>query len=214
MDKKVFDKLKETKYGKVKLSKLASWAIWDSEEIKNLKYNNPKYIEKNIEKLKSNIVFVGLNFSNKISPWQDWQNFHCIKRLHELLSCKELMGAYMTDIIKNHHNSASGNLMKNLKKVEINKNIDFFFKEIEMLKTKNIEIYLFGGAVESLFKKYVKEDERFKAFIQNKTIIKCQRIYHYAMRGRNYVEKVRIQLGLLQKGLNVRKYPALWDGNL
>jgi len=209
--KEIFDKLKKYKYEGVKLSEVASWAIWDPNCTENL-----EYIEQNIEKFKSNIVFVALNFGKKMPCWQNWQNFHGYgvgdRRLRELLSIKEFEGAYMTDLIKNFHNTDSPQAVKYFKenKKERNRDIYFFFEEIELLESKKIEMYLFGGAVEGLFKKYVmdyEKNEKYEKFKQK--IIKCQRIYHFAMRGNNYVEKARVQLGFPQKGLTVRKYPTI-----
>jgi hypothetical protein len=216
MDEKVFDKLKKTKYDdKIELSKLASWAVWDDKDIEN-----PEIIKDNIENLKSNIVFVALNFGGKkkTDNWKDWQNFHGKgvgdQKLCKILSKPEFKGAYMTDLIKDLHNPKAKQAAKTFENNETkrNKDIEFLFQEIDMLETNNIKMYLFGEDVETLFKKYVIEHKGFKTFKQK--VIKCQRIYHFAHRFINFEKTAPIQLDLVKpKNQKEQKwifYP-LWD---
>jgi hypothetical protein len=164
MEKADFDKLKNTKnplLGDKNLGKFSSWAIWEKKDIN-------KFIEANLHDLKGDIVFVGLNFGEEVKPWQDWQNFYGVERLINLLSSPEakdkFKGAYMTDIIKNYHEPNSREALKFIKDKKNedfrNQNIDFFFEEIEMLKAPTIEMYLFGAAVEEVFRKYVMKAYR------------------------------------------------------
>ena len=217
IEKTVFENLKKTKYESIELSKFASWAIWDKQDIEDT-----KIIEGSKKKLKGNIVFVALNFGSKKRPddWKDWQNFHGKgvgdTRLYKLLSDKrfkgKFKGAYMTDIIKNHPNSASVNFIKKLKDAEINKNINFFFKEINLLKKTNIVMYLFGETVENIFKDYVVHHKKFKTFKQK--VIKCQRIDHYSGRNKYFKKRAPVQLGSVKpKNQKEKKwiYYPLWD---
>jgi len=216
-----FKKLKELKYDdKVELSKLASWAIWDDKDIENTKiiedYND-------IKKLKNNIVFVALNFGGKGKPedWKDWQNFHGKGRgdqkLRTILSDKrfkgEFIGAYMTDIIKNHHNSKSKQAVEIFESDDTKRDndIDFLFKEIELLGTNDIKMYLFGEDVETLFKEYVIKHKDFRKFKQK--VIKCQRIDHYSWRNINFEKKAPVQLGLVEPNKKEKKWihHPLWD---
>jgi hypothetical protein len=213
MEKPVFDNLKTTKYDdKVELSKLASWAIWDKDDINNL-----EVIEKNIDQLNSKIVFVALNFSTEKQDWQNWQNFHCDshadKRLRDLLSGTKYQGAYMTDLIKNYHEPNSDEAIKNFKKdgVKTNKDIDFLFKEIELLETENIEMYLFGEKVEWLFENYVMKHDNIKTFQQK--VIKCQRIHHFSSQVTDFEAVASLQLGLDVSKKQIEKkwkYDPLW----
>jgi hypothetical protein len=172
--------------------------------------------------LKGNIVFVALNFGKRkedCKKWKDWQNFHGVKRLIDLLTDprakKRFEGAYMTDIIKNHHETKSDKVMSDLKENEklIDKNIDFFFKEIDLLKAKNIEMYLFGGAVEYLFVKHVMRHKNFCSFRQK--VSKCQRISHYSGRVPDFEKKALVQLDIEKPTKNSTEkdwiYKPLWD---
>jgi hypothetical protein len=197
MNRNDFENLKKLKFDGIRLPKFASWAIWDK-KIKGKNKDIPQVVEENVAKLKGNIVFVALNFGNKTGDWEnwkDWQNFHGVKKLIDLLSGTRFEGAYMTDIIKNYHKSNSGEVMALIKNDEKkrNKNIDFFFKEIESLKAKNIEMYLFGGAVEYIFEKYVMRHKDFGLFRQK--VSKCRKIYHYADRFHNFEKKAPVQIG-------------------
>jgi hypothetical protein len=213
MEKPVFDNLKTTKYDdKVELSKLASWAIWDDKNIENT-----EIIDKNIDKLNGQIVFVALNFSTEKQSWKDWQNFHCDsfadKRLRDLLSDTKYKGAYMTDLIKNYHESDTDEAIRKFKKdkEKINNDIDFLFKEIDLLETKNIEMYLFGKDVTWLFENYVMEHKSFDKFKQK--ITKCQRIHHFSSQVTDFEAVASLQLGLDDKIKKLEKkwkYDPLW----
>lgn len=217
MDKTVFNNLKKLKFEGIPLPKFASWAIWDK-KIKGKNNDIPQVVEENVNKLKGNIVFVGLNFGNEKEEWKnckDWQNFHGEKRLIDLLSATRFEGAYMTDIIKNHHDSKAGNVKNDLKnnKINIDANIDFFFKEIESLKANNIEMYLFGENVEDIFKSYIISHKNFCSFRQK--VSKCQRIHQYGGRVRNFENIAPVQIGKVKPKNDDEKawiYKPLWDG--
>jgi hypothetical protein len=214
MEKTVLENLKKLKYDdKVELSKLASWAIWDKQNIENT-----KIIEENIEGLNGKIVFVALNFSTEKQDWQNWQNFHCDsfadKRLRDLLSDTKYQGAYMTDLIKNYHEPNAEEAIQTFKHDDAKrkKDIDFLFQEIELLKTENIEMYLFGKDLEWLFEKYVmEENDNFKKFKQK--IIKCQRIHHFSSQVTDFEAVASLQLGLDVSKKQIEKkwkYDPLW----
>jgi hypothetical protein len=216
MDKAVFNNLKKLKFDGIPLTKFASWAIWDK-TINGKNQDIPQIIEENVDKLKGNIVFVGLNFGNQkgdLKDWKDWQNFHSVKRLIGLLSGTRFEGAYLTDIIKNHYDSDSGKVMTLFKNDEKKRkvNIDFFFQEIAQLKAKNIEMYLFGEKVEYIFEKYVMRQKDFCSFRQK--VSKCQRIYHYAGQVTDFLKKASVQIGKDKPKNSTEKdwiYEPLWD---
>ena len=212
MDEKVYNKLKEFEKDGIKLREVASWAVWDKDNINNL-----KIIDEKIDKLKDDIVFVGLNFSRETPDWENWKNFHCDsfadKRLRDLLSGTKYEGAYMTDLIKNYHNADPEEAIKNFKLDEAKRkiDIDFLFKEIDLLGKENIEMYLFGKDVEWLFDKFVREHENFKTFKQK--IIKCQRIHHFSSQVTDFEVIASVQLGLSNKTdqlVKKWKYDPLW----
>jgi hypothetical protein len=215
MEKAVFNNLKKMKFGGILLPKFASWAIWDK-KIKGKNQDIPQVVEDNVAKLKGNIVFVGLNFGNKKEEWKnckDWQNFHGEKRLIDLLSGTRFEGAYMTDIIKNHHESTAGKVMSDIndKKINIDDNIKFFFKEIEALKANNIEMYLFGEDVENIFKDYIMSHKDFCLFRQK--VSKCQRMQHY-IRAPNFEKKAPVQIGKVKPKTDDEKawiFRPLWN---
>jgi len=214
MEEKIFNKLKEFEKDGIKLREVASWAVWDDKDIKN-----PKIIEDNKEELNGKIVFVALNFGGKKRPndWKDWQNFHGKgvgdQRLCKILSKPEFKGAYMTDLIKNLHNSKAKQAIKIFKTDETKRNedIEFLFKEIELLGTENIEMYLFGADVAWLFVNFVMKHPNFKTLKQK--IIKCQRIHHYSPLVTNFEKIATVQLGLAEPKKNENKwiYYPLWD---
>ena len=205
MERNVFEKLKNLEFDGKKLSYYASWALWNKEDYKNL-----DYIENNVNLLNGSIVFVALNFGGKgpSANWKDWENIHGEKRVFSLLSGSRYEGAYMTDLIKNHPNPKADNLVRNLKKEEIDKNISFFFQEIDMLGSKEIEMYLFGKEVESLFNDYVMQHNDFNTFKQK--IKSCQRIDHYGRRNSQFEKKAYIQLGIPKPKEEAWKYDPLW----
>jgi hypothetical protein len=212
MEKPVFENLKKTKYDDKELCKLASWAVWDKDDIENT-----KVIEDNIEGLNGKIVFVALNFSRERNVWEDWQNFHCDgrgdKRLRDLLSGTKYQGAYMTDLIKNNHNANADEAKKEFKhdKEKRDKDIDFLFKEIELLGAENIEMYLFGGDLEELFEDYVMKHKDIEKFKQK--VIKCQRIHHFSPQVTDFEAVASLQLELDDKIKKLEKnwkYKPLW----
>jgi len=81
-----------------------------------------------------------------------------------------------------------------------------------LLGSNDIEMYLFGKNVETLFMKYIMCHENFKQFKQK--VRKCQRIHHYSGRVRNFEDIAPIQLGLSDlKKSNIKApiYDALWE---
>jgi hypothetical protein len=206
MTKTAFNELKNIEFKDEKLSKYASWAIWNKKNVCDL-----KYIERNVRKLKGNIVFVGLNYGKKTEDLKDWQNFHGVKRLITLLSGTNFEGAYMTDIIKNHYDGNSDKLMSEINKkvINIDEDIKFFFKEIALLNSENIEMYLFGKSVEKIFRKYVIQNKDF----QQKVLI-CRRIHHYSTQVTNFEDIAPVQLDIKPRKkvkVEVKKIEPIWE---
>ena len=163
-----------------KLPYFSSWAIYGKNE---LIYK--EVIEDNvISCLNNNIVFVGLNFSGPLSPsWGIWQNIYENFNVRWLLSgenfdVEKYRGAYITDLIKDITGSIADNVMNELDLKKINKNISWFFEEIDLLGSDCIEMYLFGGHVGKLFRENVMHHKEFHEF--RKKVKKCQQINHYS----------------------------------
>jgi hypothetical protein len=80
-----------------------------------------------------------------------------------------------------------------------------------MLKAPTIEMYLFGGAVEYIFDKYVMKRDDFKKF--QKKVISCQRIFHYSRNVTDFEEIAPVQLGIIppkDETEAARIYDPLW----
>jgi hypothetical protein len=211
MDKNDFYELKKFKRefvnedGKVEevlLNEFASWAIWDEHDREDMAHIED---EKNLKELRPNIVFVGLNPSKNIEDirggWEPWQNFYRMGRLYDLLSSTRFRGAYMTDLIKKHYDTKGVNVKKYFNKnpEKIKFHLDFFFTELDMLKTKIEEMYLLGDKLGELFKEYIiNVPERFFLILQK--VIKCQKICHYKWQKSDseFLERARVQLGLAE----------------
>ena len=190
-----------------KLPYFASWALYDDSiespdrPIKNEKAE--QIVMKNIDILKGNIVFVALNFSNLLAPdWRHWCNIRGNYNVRWLLdgnnfNVEKYRGAYITDIIKNHIGSVANDVMNEIERKKINKNIDLFIEEIEMLPSENIEMYLFGTDVENIFKNYIMNDQ-IKIDRLKLKVKKCQRIEHYSGSNNGRFRKFApSQLGLI-----------------
>lgn len=230
MEKAIFEKLQTHIYDKDnpwvniwadkavrpnKLPYFSSWAIYGENDL-----DNKEVIEDEvISSLNGNIVFVALNFSSPLKSWGPWKNIHGNYNVRWLLDgknknfntekIKKYKGAYITDIIKNIIGSDASKVMNELDFENINKNIGWFFEEIELLGSDCIEMYLFGGAVGDLFRNYVQAHKEFGKF--RKKVKKCQEIYHYSGsnngRFRKYAPE---QLGLINLSTpNIKK--ILWD---
>ena len=143
----------------------SSWAIWDKnykkpkDNISNISFFTDDNI---INKLNPNIIFVGLNISEKIQ--ESFGNFHskskyenCFK-LRYSLQDTILEGSYMTDIIKNFEEKESGNVMRYIRENPnfLEKNLKQFEEEIKILKTKNPIFVAFGNDTYKILSKVYK----------------------------------------------------------
>jgi hypothetical protein len=220
MDKKIFENLQNHVFDKDnpwpiwaggskkpnRLPYFSSWAVWNNSDLKDVTFINPE----NAYRLKPGIVFVALNLSKPLqSNWSDWQNVHDVERVYNLLRGTRFEGAYITDIIKNHPEADSRVLLDHIKtgKIDINVNINCFFEEIDLLETDAIEMYLFGDAVEGLFKKYVEGHEKFSAF--SRKIKRIQRIDHYSDQVTRFERTAPAQLGLVSDP-EAKIFDPLW----
>lgn len=207
MDKQQFLQLKNFTFSTpyyprdVKLSDIATWALWNPED----KYDT-SVIEQNIDKLNPNVMFVALNFAGDgtgyyldQSWWKDWQNFHgdktqTDKKLYNMLSGTKFEGSYLTDLFKCVPTRSSVELSQRVKndEIDLENQINLFKNEIGLLNSDHLEIYLMGYETERLFKKYflphVKDDiESYKRILHTSN-------YHGS--NEQFYAKVRQQLGL------------------
>lgn len=148
----------------------ASWAVWKEEgerpkdNVGNLEIFEVANNKQILNVLKPHIVFVGLNISRKIE--YPLGNFHDSKsqsmdfKIRYALKDSPYWGGYMTDIIKDFEQKASGKMMQYLR---INKsfekdNIQKFLEELSDLKVKNSVIIAFGNDAYSILNRSLKNE--------------------------------------------------------
>ncbi len=134
MDRIQYNILKE-KYGKV-----ASWLIYD-EDYGNYE-KNFLLIERSVATiLNPKYLFCGLNAA--LDTQRVWEPFHCRYRgskgklLRDTFNnSKVFIGSYVTDLIKEHVNSKSQEVIADVKSntANLNRNMDIFKQEIDDLK--------------------------------------------------------------------------------
>jgi len=167
--KTIFENIK-TKFGEV-----ASWAVWKSPDnnklASNMEVDDLFDLNKNpqiLDQLQNNIVMVGLNFSVPIDNSPIFHNFHSYigakynqttirnaSKIRYAFNETPYWGAYMTDIVKNHVESKSGNV--NIS--NINERIQIFREELTTLQANKPLIIAFGSKVHSILKKNLKSEE-------------------------------------------------------
>jgi hypothetical protein len=162
IDKITFDSIKE-KHGSY-----ASWAIWANERIKpkenmdDLSIFNVDTNSTLLEQLNPNYILVGLNISKEIE--EDFANFHGpgggAYKIRFALKGTPLWGAYMTDIIKDFEQKASGQVMRYLRtnKTFEKENIVSFRAEIYDLGVQDPTIVAFGKDAYTILDRNLKND--------------------------------------------------------
>jgi len=224
MDKQIFFKLQNHVFDKGnpwdiwedksikrenKLPYFSTWTIWNDNDLEDVSL----ITSENADRLKPNIVFVALNFSNPLrSDWKEWQNIHGIERMYKLLYGTKFEGAYITDIVKDFPCSKSYIVKKEIdtNKERRDRNIECFFEEMDLLGAASIEMFLLGGITEEIFKKYVMKHEKFTEF--SKRLKNCRRIHHYSKenRGDLFERNAPAQLGL-KSNTGAKIYEPLWS---
>jgi len=148
---------------------ISSWAVWDGPfdrskaNIDNLSIFDCKLI---LKTLNPEVILVGLNISrDDLKGKPVFSNFHSSYRhaqeykLRYVLKGTPFWGGYLTDIIKDHPEIDSKNVMKALEKNPLieRKNIAEFKREIKDLGAKNPLIVALGGQVYDILSRNVKE---------------------------------------------------------
>jgi hypothetical protein len=176
-----------------RLPYFSTWAIWNDSNLKDVTLINSD----NAYRLNPGIVFVALNFSGHlVSDWPDWYNIHGVRKMYKLLRGTRYEGAYITDFIKNYPGLKSEAVMDEIEnnKGRRDKNIGWFFEEMDLLGADTIEMFLLGGDVAYLFDKYVKKHPGFDKLCQK--VKKCLWIDHYSGKNRHFERNAPTQLGL------------------
>ena len=166
--KEKFYSIKE-KYGRV-----ASWAIWAHEGEKpksnmgDLTVLDPEINKNLLSELNPNVVLVALNFSENVDH-KPFENFHAGGKFQDYktryaIRDSPYWGGYMTDIIKNHPEKKSKELVKYLKTHpdEVQSNVESFRQELRDIGAEKPKLVAFGNAVHDILKKNLPEFEIVK----------------------------------------------------
>lgn len=171
----------------------ASFAVWlgDEEKVEDEKRQKANYkniIEK-MKKLESNINIILLGLSrgskSKLKSSSPFYNFHSTSSGDNLLrdtiskECKELEGAYMTDISRMIE-SKSGLVNTD------DKDIDEFKKQLEILGEEEYFVVCFGdkafGTLTKLLKDKKKEKNDITTGKLDNYILHCYKVPHFKRR--------------------------------
>lgn len=158
-----YDQIKQ-KYGH-----MSSWAIYGDkkEEKEKSGVDDISFFETPTTSLLSilnpNIVFVGLNISEKIT--QTFGNFHSANpsaqdyKIRIALTKSKFWGGYMTDIIKDFEQKVSGKLMSYLRdnKEFEKENIDKFEQELKDIGSIKPIIIAFGSDCYNILQRNLKD---------------------------------------------------------
>ena len=164
-DQTHFEFIKE-KYGHY-----ASWAIWVGEGEKPKDNvgalsvfdisNNPEFLQQ----LNPNMILVGLNISRgqmgvPLANFHDARSQAMDFKIRYALKGSPFWGAYMTDIIKDFDQKASGKVMSYLRtnKSFEKENVKIFREELKDLGVGNPIIIAFGGDAHSIVTRNLKKE--------------------------------------------------------
>lgn len=183
----------ETQLNNLKEFPTASWAIWNEANLGNVFYYE------NREKLKCDIVFLGINPSRQISAFD---NFHRpinsgVKHLSNLFqdqSLDKLMGNYMTDLSPMIDPNAFKVQIEAYNKTELENQIDILGHSVS-------KIICFGTKAFDELKKLYSTDmtnsinnniKHFSYKLENNQI-DVYGCYHYSNRGYNFKQVAELK---------------------
>ena len=136
------------KFENLKNFETATFALWNFDDIRNI-----DIIEKNLSKLHTNIIILGLNPSASITfP----NNFHCKEQFdgwyRDAFSKVPFQGAYMTDLIS-YPQASSRIVIEKWEKSKLfrDKNIKALQQQFKVLGVQNPTIICLGENTHGLF---------------------------------------------------------------
>jgi hypothetical protein len=178
---------------KAKYGNVASWALWDDENL-----SDTRIIENNIGWLNSRFVGVGLNISKPVSAWSNFRSGKHDRKLKMAFNKGRFKGFYLTDILKNVVNPNSKKVQELLKygEIDLKPHIDFFIQEMKDIKVNDETVFVtFGYDANYLFETYLK-----KEFPNNEIV----HLKHYSARGtdKQWVYHALAKMGFLEEYLN------------
>jgi len=168
IDQAEFELIK-TKYGHC-----ASWAIWAEEgekpkdNIGDLSVFDINNNDRLLQQLNPNIILVGLNTSRRIEVplgiFHDPRSQAMDYKIRYALKNSPFWGGYMTDIIKDFEQKASGKMMSYLRidKQFEEDNVKIFRQELNDLRIDNPTIVAFGTDTHMILDRNFKNE--FKVF--------------------------------------------------
>ena len=139
----------------VRYGEYSSWAIWNPDDIRDT-----SLISQNRDELKTDVVMVGLNISADISG-QWWTNFHAGRndpKLRLAFNDSRFRGSYMTDIVKSVIQVNGAELMKGIRRGEIDmrEHVNLFLNEMDFIGADQKSLFLvFGNDAGGLFEKHL-----------------------------------------------------------
>ena len=151
MDQGTFERIKKNHSG------YASWAVWADGNIKSkanvgdLGIFETKDNHALLEKLNPDFVLVGLNISRRVqfplANFHDGRPSSMDYKIRYALRDTKLWGAYMTDIIKDFEQKASGKMMAYLRQNKSfeRENLEKFKRELSDLGANRPTLVAFGG---------------------------------------------------------------------
>lgn len=158
----------------------ASWAVWakagdkPTSNIGDLDVLDPDKNSCLLNTLHGNFIFLGLNISRRIE--QPLGNFHDSRpsgkdyKIRFALEGTPFWGSYMTDIIKDFEEKASGKMMAYLRSNRDfeRENISMLREEIEVLGFRDPTLVAFGNDAEEIARRNMSKE------------FKIVRVPHYA----------------------------------
>lgn len=188
--------------------KTSSWALWSEDTTNNADLKS--FFMSRICDLKSNIIFLGLNPSNKIEPYS---NFHTpmnkgVRFLSEnIKNYENLHGGFMTDL------SEKVAKKENMVNIELT-NINNLIENIKLLNRKKYTIICFGDKVYNSIKKALDIEVeihlikfhilKFSTEIEKNISIEVFRIWHYSNYGKYEpkIKELKEQLNYINKQIS------------
>lgn len=179
----------------------SSWAIWNYKNEKDV-----SIIEKNLDQLHSNYIFLALNVSG--TKTKDWSNFHGgsihDRKLKFPCNDNKLRGSYMTDIFKNIIEPDSSKIKSILTEKIINENVILFNQEMKDIKISEKSHFVILGTSKSLLAQYF--NKYFKKHFKNSIIYHYHHSY-YGLTDKEWVYRLWKKLNINQDfDQTIKKY--------
>lgn len=164
--------IKHFDFIKQKYSATSSWAVWEKQgstpksNVGNMNILNPEINKDLLCILNPNVVLVGLNLSGWSNEAPAFSNFHSSSpwaqdyKIRYAFNETSYWGAYMTDVVKEHIEPISTEVMKGLRKNQndVQQHIENFQAELRDIGSENPIIIAFGGDAHSLLKQHLSKD--------------------------------------------------------